>query len=44
MGSDLLALSGTAIAVGVTHTLLGPDHYVPLLHQEININKKPFNS
>ena len=31
MGSDLLALSGTAIAVGVTHTLLGPDHYVPFV-------------
>lgn len=27
----LLALIGTALLIGVTHTLLGPDHYAPLI-------------
>jgi hypothetical protein len=28
---DMLILYTTAIAVGVVHTLLGPDHYLPFV-------------
>jgi len=31
MGPELLVLAGTAAAIGVTHTLIGPDHYVPFI-------------
>ena len=29
--SDILALSLTALAIGSTHTVLGPDHYLPFI-------------
>ena len=31
MTGGLLALSTTALTIGVTHTLLGPDHYLPFV-------------
>jgi nickel/cobalt transporter (NicO) family protein len=31
MTGGLLAISTTALAIGVTHTLLGPDHYLPFV-------------
>lgn len=31
MSTELLALCWTAAAVGLVHTLLGPDHYVPFI-------------
>ncbi|MEA1996102.1 MAG: sulfite exporter TauE/SafE family protein [Gemmatimonadota bacterium] len=31
MGQDILALAAAAMMVGVTHTLLGPDHYLPFV-------------
>lgn len=31
MTGGLLALSATALTIGVTHTLLGPDHYLPFV-------------
>ena len=31
MSSDLILLLGTAATLGVAHTLLGPDHYVPFV-------------
>ncbi|MBN2288926.1 MAG: hypothetical protein JXQ83_06295 [Candidatus Glassbacteria bacterium] len=31
MQSDMLALSLTALAIGTTHTVLGPDHYLPFI-------------
>ncbi len=31
MSLELLLLTGTALSVGVIHTLLGPDHYLPFV-------------
>ena len=31
MGQDILALSLAAASIGVTHTALGPDHYLPFV-------------
>ncbi|MCE5271657.1 sulfite exporter TauE/SafE family protein [bacterium] len=31
MTGSLLALAGTALTIGVTHTVLGPDHYLPFV-------------
>ena len=31
MTQELFALSTAAVAIGVTHTLLGPDHYLPFV-------------
>lgn len=31
MQSDLLILSGTAAAIGLIHTIAGPDHYLPFI-------------
>ena len=31
MSPELLLLAGTALSVGVIHTLLGPDHYLPFV-------------
>ncbi|MFA5139223.1 MAG: hypothetical protein WC728_08315 [Elusimicrobiota bacterium] len=31
MTPEILALCGTAAVLGVTHTLLGPDHYLPFI-------------
>lgn len=31
MDGELAALAGAALAVGVVHTLLGPDHYLPFI-------------
>ncbi|HUU26891.1 MAG TPA: sulfite exporter TauE/SafE family protein, partial [archaeon] len=31
MGTDILALSTAAVTIGVTHTVLGPDHYLPFV-------------
>lgn len=31
MSAEIWALSATAAAIGVTHTLLGPDHYLPFV-------------
>ena len=31
MSNELLLLMATAASIGVVHTLLGPDHYVPFI-------------
>jgi nickel/cobalt transporter (NicO) family protein len=31
MTNELLALTGTAAVIGITHTVLGPDHYLPFV-------------
>lgn len=31
MESSLLILSGTAVTIGLIHTLIGPDHYLPFI-------------
>ena len=31
MNSELMVLTGTAAFIGLTHTLLGPDHYLPFI-------------
>jgi ABC-type nickel/cobalt efflux system permease component RcnA len=31
MTGETLALMGTAVAIGVVHTLIGPDHYIPFV-------------
>ncbi len=31
MGPDMLALLGAAASIGLLHTLLGPDHYLPFI-------------
>jgi sulfite exporter TauE/SafE len=31
VSSDILVLAGTAASIGILHTLLGPDHYLPFV-------------
>ncbi|NIA13226.1 MAG: hypothetical protein GWP08_04040 [Nitrospiraceae bacterium] len=31
MNAEILTLTGTAAFIGLTHTLIGPDHYVPFI-------------
>ncbi|HOJ05134.1 MAG TPA: sulfite exporter TauE/SafE family protein [Bacteroidota bacterium] len=31
MGDNILLLAGTAATIGVVHTLIGPDHYLPFI-------------